>query len=158
MAWHVGIELHPCAFRSHPFSSFLLARVNYVLCATTVPFDRYMSSTALGIFPGSFFYTYIGAGIGNIEGFIAGTEKADPQTVALTIGGWLLAIVAFVAIFRFAKTRLAERGLDSIVEQRDDTMAEDVEDRLSDDCDNDNGDAGVATNRASCNLSEGLLG
>merc|ERR1719160_552128 len=99
--------------------------MNYVLCATTVPLNTYMGATALGIIPGSFFYVYLGAGIGNIEGFIAGTEKADLKTVILTVAGWVLAIVAFFAIFRYAKQRLAERGLDSIVERRDDTLVDD---------------------------------
>jgi hypothetical protein len=114
-----------------------------------VPFDTYMAATALGIVPGSFFYTFLGSGIGNIEGFIAGTEKADPETVALSIVGWVMAVVAFVAIFRYAKRRLAAQGLDSIVEQREDTVAEVVEEDV---------EGGEITHRsASRQLSDGLL-
>ena len=133
------------------------------MSATAVDFGTYTAATALGIVPGSFFYSYLGAGIGNLEGFIAGTEKADTKTVVLTALGWVLAILAFVFIFRYAKRRLAERGLDSIVEQREDAdvNGSDTDTDLEGDFDCSAEDVGV-THRGRCsgseqNLTQGLL-
>ena len=141
-----------------------LVWVNYVLSATTVDFATYTAATALGIIPGCFFYCYLGAGIGNLQGFIAGTEKADTKTVVLTVVGWVLAIVAFILIFRYAKRRLAERGLDSIVEQREDTDVEGSDEDVLEDGFDCNAEGAGVTHRsrgsgsgAGHNLTEGLL-
>ena len=131
------------------------------MSATAVDFRTYTAATALGIVPGSFFYSYLGAGIGNLEGFIAGTEKADTKTVVLTVLGWMLAILAFIFIFRYAKRRLAERGLDSIVEQREDADVNESDANLEDGFDRSAEGVGVSHRGrgfgSGQNLTQGLL-
>ena len=86
-----------------------LVAVNYLLSATdSLPLCTYMGATALGVIPGSVFYTYMGVGVENIQAYINGEGGADSAAaMELTIAGWVAVIIGFAATWRYARRRLA---------------------------------------------------
>ena len=107
------------AFAQHGWRVVMLIRlpyipfvyVNYLLSATSVATWPYVSATALGSLPGAAFYTYLGSGIGNIQKFVESNGHATSSTtLALTIVGWVIAIVAFCALGVYAKRWLSRHN------------------------------------------------
>ena len=108
------------AFMQHGWRVVLLIRLpyipfvwmNYVLAATNVDLWRYSTATALGTLPGAAFYSYLGTGVKNLHGFVAGDEKPDSTTLALTVVGWLAAVATFCALGAHARRTLRAHGLE----------------------------------------------
>ena len=95
-----------------------LVWVNYLLSATdSLPFRTYVGATALGVVPGSVFYAYMGAGVGDIQAYINGDGGAGGKAaIELTIAGWVAVAVGFAATWRYARKRLATiDGLDTLL-------------------------------------------
>jgi uncharacterized membrane protein YdjX (TVP38/TMEM64 family) len=94
--------------RLSPVMPFTL--LNYVLGATAVPLGTYVLASAVGMFPGTLAYVYLGSLIPNVTRLIEGgaSESGSPlRTILLVVGG----VATLVLTLWLA--RVAQRALDA---------------------------------------------